>query len=63
MTDARPSAPPRVDPIAAALAFAVREAVRLETESAALNEAPGRANVSGMDDHPESTGEPEALVA
>jgi hypothetical protein len=50
MSDARPSAPPRTDPLAAALAFAVREAVRLEAELAevereALNSAPVRANV------------------
>jgi hypothetical protein len=45
MSDARPSAPPRTDPLAAALAFAVREAVRLEAERDALNSAPVRANV------------------
>ncbi len=50
MTDVRPSPPPRTDPLAAALAFAIREAVRLEAErreaeAPALNPAPGRANV------------------
>jgi hypothetical protein len=50
MSDARPPTPPRTDPLAAALAFAVREAVRLEAERAevereALNSAPVRANV------------------
>jgi hypothetical protein len=50
MSDARPSTPPRTDPLAAALAFAIREAVRLEAERAeverqALNSAPVRANV------------------
>jgi hypothetical protein len=44
----RPTPPPRTDPLAAALAFAVREAVRLEAERAALNKAPSRANVVAM---------------
>ena len=38
-------APRRTDPIAAALAFAIREAVRLEAEQPALPQAPSRANV------------------
>ena len=49
MTAARPGAPPRIDPLAAALAFAIREAVRLEAERSALNPAPGRANVVVVD--------------
>jgi hypothetical protein len=48
LAEARPSPPPRTDPLAAALAFAVREAVRLEAERSALNPAPGRANVVSM---------------
>ena len=42
-------APRRTDPIAAALAFAIREAVRLEAERAPLPVAPSRANVVAMD--------------
>ena len=42
---AEPSAPRRTDPIAAALAFAIREAVRLEAERVALPAAPFRGNV------------------
>ncbi len=53
MTDAHPSPPPRTDPLAAALAFAIREAVRLEAERSALNEAPGRANVVTVKPKPE----------
>ena len=49
MTDARPPAPPRTDPLAAALAFAIREAVRLEAERATLIEVPDRANVVLVD--------------
>jgi hypothetical protein len=45
MNDASAPPPPRTDPLAAALAFAVREAVRLEAEREALNRAPVRANV------------------
>jgi hypothetical protein len=45
MSDARPAAPPRTDPLAAALAFAVREAVRLEAERARLPVGPSGANV------------------
>lgn len=54
MTDARPAPPPRTDPLAAALAFAVREAVRLEAERATLNAAPSRANVVTMHKKPET---------
>jgi len=49
MTEAPRPAPPRTDPLAAALAFAVREALRLEAERLALIEAPSRATVSGME--------------
>ncbi len=42
-------APPRTDPLAAALAFAIREAVRLEAERVTLIEAPSRANVVLVD--------------
>jgi hypothetical protein len=63
MTDARPPAPPRTDPLAAALAFAIREAVRLEAEWATLIEAPGRANVSTVDAETEQTITPEANAA
>ena len=45
---AEPAAPRRTDPIAAALAFAIREAVRLEAERASLPAAPNRANVVAM---------------
>ena len=41
-------APRRTDPIAAALAFAIREAVRLEAGRAPLPAAPSRANVVDM---------------
>ena len=44
-----PPAPRRTDPIAAALAFAIREAVRLETEQQALPSRPSRATVVAMD--------------
>jgi hypothetical protein len=54
MNDARPSAPPRTDPLAAALAFAIREAMRLETERSPLPSPPGRATVSGMEPKPGS---------
>jgi len=47
-------APRRTDPIAAALAFAIREAVRLEAERAPLPVAPSRANVVAMDRKPEA---------
>ncbi len=49
------SPPPRTDPLAAALAFAVREAVRLEAERMALNPGPGRATVSAVEPKPEAT--------
>ncbi len=43
------AAPRRTDPIAAALAFAIREAVRLEAEQEeALPVAPSRGNVVAM---------------
>ena len=45
---ANPPAPRRTDPIAAALAFAIREAVRLEAERVALPVAPSRGNVVAM---------------
>ncbi len=45
MKEAVRPAPPRTDPLAAALAFAIREAVRLEAERERLPAAPGRANV------------------
>ena len=54
MTEAPRPAPPRTDPLAAALAFAVREAVRLEAERMPLNPAPSRANVVAMKPKPES---------
>jgi hypothetical protein len=41
-------------PIAAALAFAIREAVRLEAEREHLPAAPGRANVVPMKPKPEA---------
>jgi hypothetical protein len=54
MNDARRSAPPRTDPLAAALAFAIREAVRLEAERVALPSRPGRATVVAMNTRPEA---------
>jgi hypothetical protein len=45
MSNARPSAPRRTDPLAAALAFAIREAVRLEAEQSPLPVAPDSAKV------------------
>jgi hypothetical protein len=53
MTDARPPAPPRTDPLAAALAFAIREAVRLEAERATLIVPADRATVSAVEPNPE----------
>ena len=47
MADLAP--PRRTDPIAAALAFAIREAVRLESEQRALPQVPRRGNVVAMD--------------
>lgn len=41
-------APRRTDPIAAALAFAIREAVRLEAEHGSLPVAPHTAKVVAM---------------
>ena len=41
-------APRRIDPIAAALAFAIREAVRLEAEQGALPSGPHSAKVVAM---------------
>jgi hypothetical protein len=51
---AEPPAPRRTDPIAAALAFAIREAVRLEAEQMALPAAPSGVNVVSMKPKPES---------
>jgi len=45
---ADPAVPRRTDPLAAALAFAIREAVRLEAERSPLPVAPSRANVVAM---------------
>ncbi len=55
MNEASRPAPPRTDPLAAALAFAVREAVRREAERSALNTAPGRATVSVVKPKPQLT--------
>lgn len=49
MSEAPRPTPPRTDPLAAALAFAIREAVRLEAERATLIEAPDRAKVMLVD--------------
>ena len=49
-------APRRTDPIAAALAFAIREAVRLKTEQQALPSRPSRATVVAMDTKREAQG-------
>lgn len=59
MKDVPISAPPRNDPLAAALAFAIREAVRLDAErldaeEMTLNPAPSRATVSGVKPKPEA---------
>ena len=48
MNEAPRPAPRRTDPIAAALAFAIREAVRLEAEQPALPVAPDSAKVVDM---------------
>ena len=45
MNEAPRPAPRRTDPIAAALAFAIREAVRLEAERSPLPSRPSRATV------------------
>jgi hypothetical protein len=45
---AEPPAPRRTDPIAAALALAIREAVRLDAERERLPVAPDSANVVPM---------------
>ncbi len=63
MTVAARPAPPRTDPLAAALAFAIREAVRLAAERATLNGSPGRATVSAVNAETEQTNTPEARVA
>ncbi len=55
MSEASRPAPPRTDPLAAALAFAIREAVRLESERMALNAAPSRANVVVVKPKPEAS--------
>lgn len=47
-------APRRTDPIAAALAFAIREAIRLEAERERLAVAPDSAKVIAMKPKPES---------
>ena len=54
MNEASAPPPPRTDPLAAALAFAIREAVRLEAERSALNPAPSRATVSVLKPKTES---------
>ena len=48
MSDAPRPAPPRTDPLTAALAFAIREAVRLEAEQRSLPVAPDSAKVVAM---------------
>lgn len=48
------AAPRRTDPIAAALAFAIREAVRLEAEQPRLPSRPSRATVVAMNRKPEA---------
>ena len=47
-------APRRTDPLAAALAFAIREAVRLDAERGRLPVAPVRANVVPVKPKPEA---------
>jgi hypothetical protein len=54
MSATRPPAPRRTDPVAAALAFAIREAVRLEVERAPLPAAPTGANVVPMKPKPQA---------
>ena len=51
---AEQTAPRRTDPIAAALAFAIREAVRLDAERERLAAAPDSAKVIAMKPKPES---------
>jgi hypothetical protein len=51
---ADPPAPRRTDPIAAALAFAIREAVRLETDKGRLPSRPTRATVVVVNTKPEA---------
>jgi hypothetical protein len=63
MNEASVPPPPRTDPLAAALAFAIREAVRLETERATLIEVPAGANVSTVNAETEQTSTPEANAA
>jgi hypothetical protein len=48
------AAPRRTDPIAAALAFAIREAVRLEAEQERLAVAPDSAKVIAMNPKPQA---------
>ena len=48
------AAPRRTDPIAAALAFAIREAVRLEAEQSPLPMSPHSAKVVDMNAKPEA---------
>lgn len=47
-------APRRTDPIAAALAFAIREALRLEAEQGRLPSRPTRATVIVVNTKPEA---------
>ena len=54
MNDAPRPAPRRTDPIAAALAFAIGEAVRLEAEQRTLPVAPDSAKVVAMKPNPEA---------
>lgn len=54
VTEAPRPVPPRTDPLAAALAFAIMEAVRLEAERCALSSARTRANVVAMKLQPEA---------
>ena len=54
MNEAPRPAPRRTDPLAAALAFAIREAVRLEAERSALPSPPSRATVVAMKPNPEA---------
>ena len=51
---AEQAAPRRTDPIAAALAFAIREAVRLEADQGRLPAAPHSAKVVAMNTKPEA---------
>ncbi|HSW41040.1 MAG TPA: hypothetical protein VLM76_00835 [Patescibacteria group bacterium] len=48
------AAPRRTDPLAAALAFAIREAVRQEAQTSRLQPAPHSAKVVVMNTKPEA---------